>query len=85
MTNVYKFVAPKLFPVAYALVKPFLSEETRNKVRILGGKSKLVKLTDILENTHSDKQPQTYFCTFALFPLGPILCPKMVIFRLNTP
>lgn len=30
-------LAPKLFPVAYALVKPFLSEETKNKVRILGG------------------------------------------------
>lgn len=29
--------APKIFPVAYALVKPFLNEVTRNKVKILGG------------------------------------------------
>ena len=29
--------APKIFPIAYALVKPFLNEVTRNKVKILGG------------------------------------------------
>lgn len=29
--------APKLFPVAYNLVKPFLSEETRKKIMVLGG------------------------------------------------
>ena len=29
--------APKLFPVAYNLVKHFLSEITRNKIVILGG------------------------------------------------
>ena len=31
------FSAPKIFPIAYALVKPFLNEVTRNKVKILGG------------------------------------------------
>ena len=31
------FAAPKIFPIAYALVKPFLNEVTRNKVKILGG------------------------------------------------
>lgn len=30
-------VAPKLFPVAYNLVKPFLSEDTRKKIQVLGG------------------------------------------------
>lgn len=29
--------APKLFPVAFNLVKPFLSEETRKKIMVLGG------------------------------------------------
>lgn len=29
--------APKLFPVAYNLVKHFLSENTRQKIHILGG------------------------------------------------
>lgn len=29
--------APKLFPVAFNLVKPFLSEITRQKIYILGG------------------------------------------------
>lgn len=29
--------APKLFPVAFNLVKPFLSEETRKKIHVLGG------------------------------------------------
>lgn len=30
--------APRLFPVAYNLMKPYISEETRRKVVILGGK-----------------------------------------------
>ena len=29
--------APKIFPIAYSLVKPFLNEVTRSKVKILGG------------------------------------------------
>lgn len=29
--------APKLFPVAYNLIKPFLSEDTRKKIMVLGG------------------------------------------------
>ncbi|XP_045682800.1 SEC14-like protein 4 [Phyllostomus hastatus] len=37
--------APKLFPVAFNLVKPFISEETRKKIVILGGnwKQELLK------------------------------------------
>lgn len=31
--------APKLFPVAYNLVKHFLSENTRQKIHILGGET----------------------------------------------
>lgn len=30
-------VAPKIFPVAYAIMKPFLSEDTRRKIQVLGG------------------------------------------------
>ncbi|PNJ49120.1 T0084652 isoform 3, partial [Pongo abelii] len=30
--------APKLFPVAYNLIKPFLSEDTRKKIMVLGGR-----------------------------------------------
>ena len=29
--------APKLFPVAFNLIKPYITEETRRKVLILGG------------------------------------------------
>lgn len=29
--------APKVFPVAFNLVKPFLSEDTRKKIMVLGG------------------------------------------------
>ena len=29
--------APKLFPVAFNLIKPYITEETRRKVVILGG------------------------------------------------
>lgn len=31
--------APKLFPIAYNLVKHFLCEETRRKIVVLGGES----------------------------------------------
>lgn len=41
MPNIHNFLyikAPLIFPAAYNLVKPFLSEDTKNKVKILGGK-----------------------------------------------
>ena len=34
-------VAPAIFPIAYNLAKPFLSEDTKNKIRILGSESPL--------------------------------------------
>ncbi|KAM8817106.1 SEC14-like protein 4 [Rhynchonycteris naso] len=37
LKNLIVVRAPKLFPVAFNLVKPFMSEETRKKVVILGG------------------------------------------------
>lgn len=30
------FVAPKIFPIAYNLIKPFLCEETRRKIVVIG-------------------------------------------------
>ena len=39
LTLLFSFTAPKLFPIAYSLVKPFLNEVTRNKVKIFGGVS----------------------------------------------
>jgi len=31
-------VAPAIFPAAFALVKPFLSEYTKDTIKILGGR-----------------------------------------------
>lgn len=39
MFSLFQSSAPKLFPVAYNLVKHFLSEITRNKIIILGGET----------------------------------------------
>lgn len=39
LTLIFFFTAPKLFPIAYSLVKPFLNEVTRNKIKIFGGMS----------------------------------------------
>ncbi|CAH1800708.1 unnamed protein product [Owenia fusiformis] len=36
----YVINAPRLFPVAFRLIKPFLSEHTRNRIHILGGNFK---------------------------------------------
>lgn len=57
--------APKLFPVAYNLVKHFLSENTRQKIHILGG--------ELLKNlfccvTLSNKKTNTKItCVLCLF------------------
>ncbi|XP_053135459.1 SEC14-like protein 2 [Hemicordylus capensis] len=42
LKRVFIIKAPRLFPVAYNLVKHFLSEDTRNKIIILGGNWKEV-------------------------------------------
>ena len=47
ITNVYKeiypvhflcFSAPSIFPLLYNIVKPFLSEATKKKIKVLGSK-----------------------------------------------
>ncbi|MBW02621.1 SEC14-like protein 2, partial [Eschrichtius robustus] len=37
LKRLFVIKAPKLFPVAYNLIKPFLSEDTRKKIMVLGG------------------------------------------------
>uniref|UniRef100_A0A672GTJ2 SEC14-like protein 2 n=1 Tax=Salarias fasciatus TaxID=181472 RepID=A0A672GTJ2_SALFA len=44
LKRLFVIKAPKLFPVAYNLVKHFLSENTRQKIFILGGKMLLIEL-----------------------------------------
>jgi len=56
MKNIFVIKAPKIFPIAYALVKPFLNEVTRNKVKILGGDWK----TELLEYIDESNLPEYY-------------------------
>ncbi|XP_022106083.1 SEC14-like protein 2 [Acanthaster planci] len=44
LKRVFVINAPKIFPLAYSLVKPFLQENTRKKVNILGSNWKAVLL-----------------------------------------
>ena len=50
--------APKIFPIAYALVKPFLNEVTRNKVKILEKEKTALQMEyksyEILTSVHTD-------------------------------
>ena len=39
MVKCFSFLAPKIFPVAYNLVKPFMNECTREKIVVLGSKA----------------------------------------------
>uniref|UniRef100_A0A8C9JQ00 SEC14 like lipid binding 2 n=1 Tax=Panthera tigris altaica TaxID=74533 RepID=A0A8C9JQ00_PANTA len=48
--------APKLFPVAYNLIKPFLSEDTRKKIMVLGANWKEV----LLKYISPDQLPMEY-------------------------
>uniref|UniRef100_F7HAA2 SEC14 like lipid binding 2 n=2 Tax=Macaca TaxID=9539 RepID=F7HAA2_MACMU len=48
--------APKLFPVAYNLIKPFLSEDTRKKIMVLGANWKEV----LLKHISPDQVPVEY-------------------------
>uniref|UniRef100_G1SDB9 SEC14 like lipid binding 2 n=1 Tax=Oryctolagus cuniculus TaxID=9986 RepID=G1SDB9_RABIT len=48
--------APKLFPVAYNLIKPFLSEDTRKKIMVLGANWKEV----LLKYISPDQVPVEY-------------------------
>ena len=38
LTHGLVHVAPVIFPIAYNLAKPFLSEDTKKKIRVCGSK-----------------------------------------------
>ena len=40
----YIFLAPRIFPILYSLARPFLSEDTKRKIKILGSKYFVPKL-----------------------------------------
>ena len=45
LINSVHISAPKVFPVAFKLIKPFLDEATRQKMKVLGGKYTLITHT----------------------------------------
>lgn len=57
--------APKLFPVAYNLVRHFLSENTRQKIHILGGQASCVFIS--YEHVAILFRKSDYFTLFNIF------------------
>ncbi|XP_042193700.1 SEC14-like protein 2 [Callorhinchus milii] len=47
LKKLFVIKAPMIFPVAYNLIKHFLSEDTRNKIQVLGGNWKEILLQNI--------------------------------------
>lgn len=56
MKHIFVIRAPKIFPLAYSLVKPFLSEATRSKVKILSADWK----NELLEFIDGSNLPEFY-------------------------
>ncbi|XP_010602085.1 SEC14-like protein 2 [Fukomys damarensis] len=56
MKHLFIVKAPRLFPVAYNLIKPFLSEDTRKKIMVLGANWKEV----LLRHVSPDQLPVEY-------------------------
>ncbi|XP_004283771.1 SEC14-like protein 2 isoform X1 [Orcinus orca] len=56
LKRLFVIKAPKLFPVAYNLIKPFLSEDTRKKIMVLGANWKEV----LLKYVSPDQLPVEY-------------------------
>ncbi|XP_058388279.1 SEC14-like protein 4 [Diceros bicornis minor] len=73
LKNLIAIRAPKLFPVAFNLVKSFLSEETRRKIVILGGNWKQ-ELTKFIS---SDQLPVEFGGTMT-DPDGNPKCPSKI-------
>ena len=47
MDILYLFLAPRIFPILYSLARPFLSEDTKRKIKILGSKYFVSKLSNL--------------------------------------
>lgn len=56
LKTLFVIKAPKVFPVAYNLIKHFLSEATRKKIQVLGGNWKEV----LLQNIDAEQLPVYY-------------------------
>lgn len=80
MKNILVINAPRIFPIAYALVKPFLNEVTRNKVKILGVDWK----TELLEYIDEDNLPEYYGGT-CKDPDGDPLCRSKICYGGDVP
>ncbi|XP_012940167.1 SEC14-like protein 2 [Aplysia californica] len=66
--------APKIFPLAYSLLKPFLSEETHRKVTVCGSNYKEV----LLQHIDADQLPAHWGGT-CTDPDGNPRCPSLII------
>eukprot|EP00794_Sanderia_malayensis_P014099 gene14099-15571_t len=56
MKQTFVVNAPRLFPVLFALVKPFLSDATKQKIKVFGGNWK----QELLKNIDADQLPVHY-------------------------
>uniref|UniRef100_A0A8C4SZ93 SEC14-like lipid binding 8 n=1 Tax=Erpetoichthys calabaricus TaxID=27687 RepID=A0A8C4SZ93_ERPCA len=78
LKRLFVIKAPKLFPVAYNLIKHLLSEDTRRKIMVLGGNWQQV----LKKYIEPDMLPACYGGTLT-DPDGDPLCKTMVIFLLG--
>nr|XP_054768191.1 SEC14-like protein 2 [Lytechinus pictus] len=65
--------APKIFPVSYSLVKPFLREDTRKKIQVLGSNWKEV----LLKHIDADQLP-VYWGGTKTDPDGNEMCTSLI-------
>ena len=72
------FSAPRIFAIAFAIVKPLLSETTLNKIRIFGSDRSEWQAA-LLEEIYSDQLPACYGGSMT-DPDGNPMCLTKVIF-----
>ncbi|XP_071480707.1 SEC14-like protein 2 [Diadema antillarum] len=71
--RLYVIKAPKIFPVTYSLIKPFLREDTRKKIHVLGSNWKEV----IMKQIDPDQLP-AYWGGSMTDPDGDSKCPSII-------
>ncbi|XP_046633856.1 SEC14-like protein 2 [Daphnia pulicaria] len=76
LSNILVVNAPKVFPLLFAMLKPFIHERTRNKIKIFGHDEKEWK-TAILEYVNVEELPVAYGGTMT-DPDGNPNCIKLV-------
>ncbi|GCB63434.1 hypothetical protein scyTo_0014620 [Scyliorhinus torazame] len=80
LKTLFVIKAPKIFPVAYNLIKHFLSEDTRKKIQVLGGNWKEV----LLQYIDAEQLPVYYGGTLA-DPDGNPKCTSKINFGGDVP